>query len=118
MGNVNYIVNKDKRTVACVLSGCEDVAKHRVLKYLRTENCDMFCYDPLYIDNEFVGVAKCAPEDVFDEEYGKRLAFARARQKRDKAVNAVVHETMLHLVNTLNTLNAYGRVYVAPVDID
>ena len=28
----------------------------------------------------FKGIAKCAPEDTFDENYGKRLAEYRARR--------------------------------------
>ena len=36
-------------------------------------------------NNVFRGVAKCSPEDQFDEEKGKRIAYLRACKKRKRA---------------------------------
>ncbi|MGE7271382.1 hypothetical protein ACQKK5_07970 [Brevibacillus panacihumi] len=49
-----FIVNRDKRTVACLLRGC---SSHKVRSR---------------------GIAKCAPGDVFSEEIGKVIALYRA----------------------------------------
>lgn len=35
--------------------------------------------------NKFVGIAKCAPEDTWDEHTGRMIAFDRAKFKYDKA---------------------------------
>ena len=50
-----------------------------------------------------VGRAKCSPEDTFDEQYGRDLAFARARlketEKNEKDLKRVIDEIQLDARN-------------------
>lgn len=78
-GNIKYSVNKEKRTCACYLENCEN------------ELTDSLPSDKLFvlnalgvlptIKNRYVGVAKCAQKDDFDEDFGKTLARNRMLRK-------------------------------------
>ena len=88
-----YIVNKEKRTIVCLIEHTE---------YMFTDfaeaNFDI-PYDclggwwgdrkstnkhfskKLYMPKRFWGIATCAEDDEWDEEKGKFLAFSRAKNK-------------------------------------
>ena len=111
--NVKYYVNRDKRTVVCILSGCKWNATHRIAKYVRNYS---YFIDPILkfnIEDEYVGIAKCSPEDTWDEDYGQRLAFARARKKRDDAINDQISRALDILRTVVDTLSRHGYVYVS-----
>ena len=55
MRSYRYIVNEEKRTVVCIIT---------VYKK--------------YCEGTFTGIAKCSPDDRFDETHGKLLAKRRA----------------------------------------
>lgn len=80
-----YYINKDKRTVACTLVGCEDDALSMIGKYgngiLRPY------FNDALIKDIYTGIAKCAPEDEFDEKIGMKLALKRAQNKRKGDIN-------------------------------
>ena len=38
-------------------------------------------------DRSFVGIAQCSPEDTFDKEVGKKIAFDRLREKEHRMIN-------------------------------
>lgn len=38
-------------------------------------------------DRSFVGIAQCSPEDTFDKEVGKKIAFDRLREKERRMIN-------------------------------
>ncbi len=102
--DIRYIINKDKGVVVCILSGCTYIGFDRLRKYFpKYSLCDNF-----EIKDEYVGVAKCAPEDVWDEEYGKKLAFFKARKKRNKAINNMLGEHVKIIERQLDDLKKYG----------
>ena len=76
---VRYFVNHEKKVVVCKLYDCENALV-----------CDM-CHkgwpfhEALVINDSFVGKAKCSPDDVFDVEKGKELAYKRALIKLFRA---------------------------------
>ena len=116
--NVKYYVNRDKRTVVCVLSGCRWNACNRITK--QVQNYEYFI-NPLgefRIKDEYVGIAKCSPEDTWDEDYGQKLAFARARKKRDEAINEQVAKVIDALRASVDKLSRYGYIYVSEPDIE
>ena len=90
MFDVDYYVNKEKKVVVAKMTGCGNGLA-----------CDM-CrkgYPPIpdfEIANAFIGKAKCSPDDTFDEETGKKIAFKRAYKKyvmaKKKAVAAFLAE--------------------------
>jgi len=102
---IRYIINFEKRTVTCILSDCYDIVENRVFKHRMK---DVLLYSAPHIKNEFVGVAKCSPEDVFDEKIGMALALDRAKLARKKAINSAVSETIRQLNGLIDYLNEYG----------
>ena len=57
-----------------------------------------------------VGRAKCSPEDTFDEQYGRDLAFARARLKETEKNEKFLKRAIDELQRSTRNLTA---VYVA-----
>lgn len=68
-----FYINKEKRTVACKMSGYVN------FPFNNDE------YNPFYVFNDIkdtvVATAKCHPDDDFDIEKGQRIARARAESK-------------------------------------
>ena len=60
----------------------------------------------------FTGKAVCAPEDKWDEELGKKIAFARAKEKCYdsffKRANLFVHTVTKRLGDAIDIFNNFG----------
>ena len=99
-----YKVNKEKRTVVCILTAVNDVPL-RLEKYgLADED-----YDDIDLDIRiYKGVAKCAPEDEWDEVYGKRLAEYRAACARRDDVNGELRAFINGIARCIDNLYDYG----------
>lgn len=114
MGDIKFDVNPEKRRVICFLYNCENIALNRIKKYVPCFNTEIFAKKyKLKIDPVYVGIAKCAPEDEFDVEYGKKLALTRAKQKRCKAINRVIYDVFDVIDCELNNLDRYG-IHIIP----
>ncbi len=79
-----YYINEEKRTVVCIINSrpydaLDFVYKSGLNFNAREENRIRL------LPTRFVGVAKCAPEDTYDEHIGKLIAFDRAKEKYDLA---------------------------------
>lgn len=77
----DYYVNEEKRTVACKLTvppNFVDTELGDIL--LRNDFYSSYCSfdDKQY---EYIGVAKCHPEDTFEVDKGKRIAKLKALKK-------------------------------------
>ena len=83
MSTINYVINKEKRTVVCIMRNAEEDACGPVEKYLDSKGLsfDWATYKKLLLPESIVGVAKCNPNDEWDEEFGKRLARKRCSDK-------------------------------------
>ena len=55
----------------------------------------------IIINERYVGVAKCHEHDTFDEEFGKKLALARANAKKADAI----HINFFKFIEQLDKLN-------------
>lgn len=79
-----FFIDEEKKIVICKLENCHD-----------SVICDM-CrkgypgHEKMLIDYEFTGKAKCSPEDTFDVEVGKKIAYKRAIAKMAKAQKRVL----------------------------
>lgn len=73
--DAKYHVNKEKGTVVCVLTAGYS---YDLFNYALAN------YGPDRTYFEAVGVAKCNPEDKFDEKLGKRLAESKAKRNAYK----------------------------------
>ena len=88
--STDYVVNKTKRSVACIMivSICGDI--HKV-----------------------VGLSKCSPDDTFDETKGKRIAESRAKaQVYSIAANTYKESAscFLELLKKHNELEEYCKL--------
>ena len=99
--NIKYVVNPDKKTVVCFLTGCkQDVLvdmsdKERNIMFDLRIDCTL--------KDKYIGIAKCAPADKFNEEYGRKLARKRmlVSYYMDRArVNAKIYNDLTSLANT------------------
>lgn len=105
--DTHYFINYEKKTVVCKLT-CQiplAVIKHpeAVMKLPRT---NAFITSHKIVEDQKVGAvlftviskAKCATEDAFDKELGKKIALTRAQAKAfTKASN--FYGTLLKLIN-------------------
>ena len=83
-----YYVNEEKRTIVCTI----ECSEWDAFDYLEKSDIVISVSGPrntLYkygkMPSKFVGIAKCAPGDKFDEHIGRLLAFNRAKGKYDHA---------------------------------
>ena len=89
-----FYVNEEKGTVVCSVEAC----------LLVPTDWNSCVYVPdIHLTEK--GIAKCAPEDTFDVERGKRIALARAENK-------VYLSALKHLDKSMEQIavivNAYG----------
>lgn len=111
--NVTYYVNRDKKTVVAVIKckiGTSVGIFERVSKKLQRMygnkntldiRSDYFNSLNVYINDHYVGIAKCHENDIFDEEFGKKLALARAKAKKADAV----YRNFFKFIEQLDKLN-------------
>ena len=102
--DMEFKVYPDKGVVVCRLLNCEDVPIRRIVKYTNNR----FIPSKYLIDNVFVGIAKCAPEDTFNEERGKEIALAKAKCKRGKAINKAIQKYIEDTQRDIYNLKVYG----------
>lgn len=100
-----FYVNEKKRTIVCIISTGSEVID-RLWKY---DICDGSIHY-LIEKCEYKGIAKCAPEDIWDENYGRKLAEYRAMEKRRKDVNRKINTYIEITQKKLDNLNAYGKI--------
>jgi hypothetical protein len=93
---INFEVNKEKRTVCCYMKShyaneyAQEV-KSRILgnKYVDINDSnyfDFFLFPERHWHNTISGIAKCSPNDEWNEEIGKRVAFLKLKNKILKAL--------------------------------
>lgn len=106
MVTTKFVVNKEKRTVVCIITTVDDVVL-RLGKYgLADEG-----YENFYADERvYRGIAKCAPEDTWDETYGMKLAECRAMTKRQEDVNRELTKYIKDCRRRLKNLERYGML--------
>lgn len=96
LNDTQFYVNEKKGTVVCVLEG-----------YLNTPTG---VGDILYLPDRIfkgVGVAKCAKDDVFDVERGKRIALAKAENKVYESAMNYISKTTNRLADILSAYSKF-----------
>lgn len=94
---IKYTVDKEKGIVTAEIDGCENDVLRLLEKACKTKfigiNQKAEIEKAAQISGSFKGVAKCHPDDLFDEELGKNIAKSRMLNKyheaRIKALNRV-----------------------------
>ena len=103
--NLSFFVDEEKRIVVCKLEVDQYVVCRRIHKY--TNNIIIANRANYRIPGIFYGKAKCAPEDTFDVEVGKKIALDRAKKKRRVAINKVLNQFIQDLHDDLNNIEKY-----------
>lgn len=100
---MKYFVDKEAGIVKATIDNCDKDVYKLVLK--RAKNPHLFnpvvLYEVLKLKKKYVGVAKCAPGDVFNEEIGRIMAARRASLKYEKDRTKALHRFMEHFFNLM-----------------
>ena len=104
--------------VTCIITARLDV-EYRLYKYgLMSEREFANLYYGEDFNNtaktfKYVGVAKCAPEDYFDLDTGKRIAEYRASEKRMRDVNRRLSAAIEDIENKISKLEEHGYIKIS-----
>ena len=111
--DVNYIVNPEKKKVVAYIDNTQSM----FLNFMR-ENYPFYVYGPkleekLIMPNRFIGISTCGPDDVWNEEIGRLIAFDRMKDNLNKSffkrANTFVSEMEKALDRFCDDTNAYGQ---------
>lgn len=110
-----FKVDKERGIVTCIMTTTEDFLS-RIIRYGFAE---AFYRLPLSLDDlreddldvrKYVGVARCNPEDEWDEEYGKQLAEYRAALKRRNDINQEIENFCYRMNCHIDNLWFHGKL--------
>ena len=108
-----FRVDEKNRKVVCVLEATENILRD----YLdaETEVRDFFFgwHEELRLPNRFVGIATCAEGDTWDEAFGRRLAFLKAKRAFYKTMFSHANQYFDYLYKVIeramDTMNLLGE---------
>ena len=113
--DVTYVIRPEQKKVIAYIEGTQWMFTDFV-----NENypgsyvfwCNESMEDKLRMPNKFVGVATCGPDDVWDENVGRLIAFDRMKDNLNKSffkrANTFVAEMEKRLDIFCDRVNAYG----------
>ncbi len=124
MSDCKFYVNEDERTVVCVIESTRNMVRDFIYDNFQFKDINMFASiegfwgdgrfgeKVLTMPNSFIGKAVCAAEDEWDEELGKKIAFARAKDKCYKSffkrANTFVQAVDRRLGDMISAFNDLG----------
>ena len=113
--DVTYVVRPEQKKVIAYIEGTRWMFTDFV-----NENypgsyvfwCNESMEDKLRMPNKFIGVATCGPDDVWDENVGRLIAFDRMKDNLNKSffkrANTFVAEMEKRLDIFCDRVNGYG----------
>lgn len=108
---LQHFINEDKRTVVALIDQAEnDVHKAvnklfkdpKLAESFRFRGGESFLYGPY--NGNFRGIARCHPDDTWDEDEGIKIATFRANRQYRRAFNREIINLMNVLTNLENGL--------------
>ena len=119
MSDCRFYVDEELRTVVCVIPNTSEMVIDYIYEHFEFSDFDFsFCMDrrlraKLEMPNSFRGRAFCAEEDEWDEETGKLIAFARAKEKCYtsffKRANLFIQALDRRLGDMIDSFNEFGK---------
>jgi len=97
-----FKINKEKGVIVCLIECINDIES-----ILRKYN---LTYPEGWMKARYKGIARCSPEDEWDETYGRRLAEYRARRARQIDINNELKNFYKRENIKLSNLINYGLV--------
>lgn len=118
--DVIYIVDEKKRKVVAYVEG----TKYELVNFIRENKGilpDWFdhpkLHDKLLLPNKFVGIATCSPDDEWNPEIGKLIAYHRMKTNMSKSFfkhAETYYKLMLKKIDeTVDLINIYGNKLTA-----
>lgn len=120
MNDCRFYVNEEERTVVCVIPNTGDMVRNFIEEHFRWGDLDFgfamsynFIEQKLRMPHSFSGKAVCAPEDEWDVEFGKKIAFSKAKNKCYRSffrrANMFVRNIDTRLGDIINLFNDFGE---------
>lgn len=98
---IRNVVNEAKRTCVVIISDCEYDVIRKARKVFQANDEIVLRGNPkLVLADQYVGIAKCAPEDTFDEATGLELARERAYRQYNREYNKAITRIIDKLEDT------------------
>ena len=118
MSDCKFYVDENARTVVCVIPNTKHMLERFVDEHFTWGDFSMdyglnYDYkDKLHLPYSFMGKAVCAPEDTWNEETGRMIAFSRAKDKCYKSffkrANKLVQMIDKRLGDMITLFNDFG----------
>lgn len=117
MKDCKFYVDEKARTVVCVIPKTRNMLNNFISDNFQFRDIDIYyAIDPsslnLDMPYSFMGKAVCSPEDEWNEELGRKIAFARAKDKCYKSffkrANMLVQTVDRRLGDMIDTFNNFG----------
>ena len=109
--NCTFYVNQEKKTIVCVYECAPYVLLHILPDYDLWSPPDKHM---VKMRGKYVGIARCSPEDTWEEQTGRDLAFARMKQKYMRNIFSVaqdwVNKESKKLDDTMDCINRFGKI--------
>lgn len=119
MSDCRFYVDEEARVVICVIPYARDllqdfISDHFSWNDINVEWAINYNFNKkLELPNSFMGKAVCAPEDKWDVETGKMIAFSRAKDKCYKSffkrANMLVQKFDARLGDMIELFNNFGE---------
>lgn len=114
--DVKYVVNPEQRKVVAYIEGTKTMFIDFLAENYPYYDCPLW-EDPirkkLVMPNRFCGISTCGPDDEWDEEIGRLIAFDRMKDSLNKSffkrANTYVAEMEKRLDLFCDRTNAYGQ---------
>ena len=120
MSNCKFDVDESNQTVICTISNTEELLLDFIKDNFSTGKFNLSnainekLKKKLTMPSEYKGKAVCAPEDEWDEETGKLIAFYRAKDKCYvsffKRATTLMNEFDQHFEDTVEGFNSFGLI--------
>lgn len=89
MKDCKFFVDEKKRTIVCVLENTDKLFYSFINEKLSFYSKYFFIdpkknkkfFNKIHMPNRFIGIAKCAPEDTWNETLGREIAYMKMREK-------------------------------------
>ena len=118
MSDCKFYVNEEARTVICVIPNTQGMLRDFIYQHFQFKDIDIWeatnwsMMDKITMPYSFMGKAVCAPEDEWNEEVGRMIAFARAKDKCYKSffrrANRLIQAIDKRLNDMITTFNDFG----------
>ena len=118
--DVVYIVDEKNRKVVAYVEG----TKFELIEFISEnkgilpedpffDSANRKLYEALYLPNKFIGIATCGPNDEWNPEIGKLIAYHRMKTNLSKSffkhAETYYREMLKKIEDTVDKINDYGK---------